>query len=196
MSNNQSIDKKSFIDNFNSFLDSDKQKVLVTGLDDDAKVNAVIRLLNQKYKTGIIFCSSIGDIAELINSSFEKAVLRNKVTRNELYKMGKMTIEFKKYLHSLNSPQIGKNVDFSLYYPVQTVLCESNEEHLKNLILNISNNASKKVIVMTTNDHSLDLSPLTQLVDQHIHYEVRNDNPELLQIVQDNLGRKKIYSFE
>ena len=196
MSNNQLIDRKHFIDSFNSFLDSDKQKVLVTGLDDDAKVNAVIRLLNQKYKTGIIFCSSIGDIAELINASFKKKVLPNKVTRTKSYRMGKMTIDFKKYLNSVNPPQIGKNVDFSLYYPVQTVLCESNEKYLKSLILDISNTASKKVIVMTTNDHSLDLSPLIQLVDQHIHFKVCNDNPELLQTVQDNLGRKKIYDFE
>ena len=196
MSNNQLIDRKHFIDSFNSFLDSDKQKVLVTGLDDDAKVNAVIQVLNQKYKTGIIFCSSIGDIAELINASFEKAVLPNKVTRTKSYKIGNMTIDFKKYLNSLNPSQIGKNVDFSLYFPVQTVLCESNEKYLKSLILDISNTASKKVIVMTTNDHSLDLSPLIQLVDQHIHYEVCNDNPELLQIVQDNLERKKIYYFE
>lgn len=196
MSNNQLIDRKHFIDSFNSFLDSDKQKVLVTGLDDDAKVNAVIQVLNQKYKTGIIFCSSIGDIAELINASFEKAVLPNKVTRTKSYKIGNMTIDFKKYLNSLNPSQIGKNVDFSLYFPVQTVLCESNEEYLKSLVLDISNTISKKVIVMTTNDHSLDLSPLIQLVDQHIHYEVCNDNPELLQIVQDNLERKKIYYFE
>ena len=152
MSNNQLIDRKHFIDSFNSFLDSDKQKVLVTGLDDDAKVNAVIRLLNQKYKTGIIFCSSIGDIAELINASFEKAVLPNKVTRTKSYKIGNMTIDFKKYLNSLNPSQIGKNVDFSLYFPVQTVLCESNEEYLKSLVLDISNTTSKKVIVMTTND--------------------------------------------
>lgn len=196
MSNNQLIDRKDFIDKFNSFLDSDKQKVLVTGLDDDPKVNAVIRLLNQKYKTGIIFCSSIGEIAELINASFEKAVLPNKVTRTKSYKIGNMTIDFKKYLNSLNPSQIGKNVDFSLYFPVQTVLCESNEEYLKSLVLDISNTISKKVIVMTTNDHSLDLSPLIKLVDQHIHYEVCNDNPEFLQTVQSNLGRKKIYDFE
>src|SRR5699024_10465649 len=50
-------DQNKFVKEFRMFLKAAEQKTLITGLDDDAKIRAVLNILNQHFKTGIIYCS-------------------------------------------------------------------------------------------------------------------------------------------
>ena len=189
-------DQNKFVKEFRMFLKAAEQKTLITGLDDDAKIRAVLNILNQHFKTGIIYCSEIGRIAEIINGAFDTPPLPQKVNGKDVLKLDNMKVGFSKYIYSRNPTEIGNNVDFVLYFPVETVLMKGKEKHLKSLLNDIKNTASTKVIVMTTNDQLKNLTPIRDVVDSHIHYEIENDNPDLLEIIKSNIGEFEYPLFQ
>ncbi|MGX7092205.1 hypothetical protein [Hutsoniella sourekii] len=181
-------DKENFIRKFTDFLSSDKNKVLITGLDDKAKIVTTLEVLNTKYDRGLICCSELGEISKQINKSFERDILPQKISGQKEYKLGNMTVRFRKYFDSKGLLPIEENYDFKLYYPVQNVLKSNNKKYLNSLVRDINNTKSSKVIVITTNDLSINLSPLNDVMNQHIHYEISQDNPELLNTIISNIG--------
>lgn len=181
-------DFEKYMNQFVDFLDSEKQSVLITGLDDDAKIRMVLNGLNARYKNGMIRCSELGRIAEVINDAFNKKLLPSKVGGQGIYSIGNMEITFSKYIDSLVDYTIGERFDFVLYFPIETVLLTGREKYLNQLLNNVSHTGSSKVVLMTTNDHKKNLKSLRDIVDVHIHYDISNDNPELLEIIKSNLG--------
>ncbi|MFL2136677.1 hypothetical protein ACEN33_09740 [Ruoffia sp. FAM 24228] len=99
-----------------------------------------------------------------------------------------MKVSFSKYIYSRNTTEIGNNVDFVLFFPVETVLMNGKEKSLESLLNKIRNTTSTKIIVMTTNDELKNLTPIREAVDSHIHYEIEHDNPDLLEIIKSNFG--------
>ncbi|WP_338487953.1 hypothetical protein [Ruoffia tabacinasalis] len=188
LGDNGVLDRQEFVKNFRGFLRSSEHKTLITGLDDDEKIRAVLKILSQQFKSGIIYCSELGAIAEIINHAFDNPELPQKVNSSDTYDLGGMKVRFSKYIHSKNPANIGKNVDFVLYFPVETVLMNGKEKYLKSLLKDIKNTTSTKVIVMTTNDELKNLTPIREAVDSHIHYESEHDNPDLLEIIKSNFG--------
>lgn len=49
---------------------------------------------------------------------------------------------------------------------------------------------------MTTNDQLKNLTPIRYVVDSHIHYEIENGNPELLEIIKSNIGEFEYPLFQ
>ena len=141
-------------------------------------------------KTGIIYCSEIGRISEIINGTFDTTPLPQKVNGKDVLILDNMKVIFSKYIYSRNTTKIGNNIDFILYFPVERVLTKGKEKYLISLLNDIKNTASTKVIVMTTNDQLKNLTPIRDVVDSHIHYEIENDNPELLEIIKSNIGSR------
>lgn len=182
------FDKERFKKEFEEFLDSTEHGVLITGHDDDAKINVVLNVLNNKANNGTIMCSQLGRIAEIINRAFKNKPLPNKIKGRTFYNIGKMKVLFNKYIDSHNPIKIGADYDFVLYYPVETVLMEGRNKDLESLIKDISNTVSNKVIILTTNDQKKNLTPLRNVVDRHIHYESKNDNPELVENLKEFFG--------
>lgn len=174
--------------NFRGFIRGSEHKTLITGLDDDEKIRAVLNILSQHFKTCIIYYSELGAIAEIINHAFDNPKLPQKVNSSDTYELGGMKVRFSKYIHSKNPANIGKNIDFVLYFPVETVLMNGKEKYLESLLNKIRNTTSTKVIVMTTNDELKNLTPIREAVDSHIHYEIEHDNPDLLEIIKSNFG--------
>lgn len=177
-----------YMNKFLEFLDSDKESVLITGLDDGAKIQMVLKGLNSKYKNGMIRCSELGRIAEIINAAFNNKPLPLKISGQKVYLVGNMEVTFSKYLDSMIRGTVGEKLDFVLYFPIETVLFPGKEKYLNQLLHSISNTDSSKIVLMTTNDYKKKLKVLRDIVDEHIHYDISNDNPNLLKVIKSNLG--------
>ncbi|AXY26337.1 hypothetical protein CL176_10195 [Suicoccus acidiformans] len=189
-------DFEKYMNQFVEFLDSEKKSILITGLDDDAKVRMVLNGLNERYKNGMIRCSELGRIAEIINGAFHNKHLPSKISGQKVYSVGNMEITFSKYVDSIVRHTIGERFDFVLYFPIETVLFPGKEKYLNQLLNNISHTGSSKIVLLTTNDHKKNLKALRDIADEHIHYDISNDNPELLEVVKSNLGDFEYPLFE
>lgn len=107
------------------------------------------------------------------------------ITRRNIYKIGNINLVFKKYSEKLFGGYLSENEDFAIYYPVQIALTE--EKMFKKLVNHIKATKALKTIIVTTNDIHINTSKLNDYIDQHIHYEVKNDNLDLYQTVQSNI---------
>lgn len=178
-------DLEKFTEDFEGFLKGENRVVIVKGHDDDKKIGAVLSLLNKYYKSGTICTSSLGNIAELINRAFKDKVLPGKINSKSNFKLGKMNISFRKYYDSFIPNIFGENVDYTLFYPVQTALMDKT--NYSKLFSFIKSCKSHKIIIVTTNDEFIDTSLLEDYADETIYLEIKNDNPELYSTIQKNL---------
>lgn len=181
-------DYEKYIQQFLDFLESDQKIMLITGLDDDAKIRMVLNGLNKKFNSGMIRCSELGRIAMIINQAFNNSPLPQKINGQKLYPIGNMKVRFSKYIDSMVNYPIGDQLDFVIYFPIETVLMPGKEKYLEQLLNNIEHTVSTKTILMTTNDPRKNMKVLRDMVDEHLHYDIANDNPELLETVKSNLG--------
>lgn len=180
-------DKSEFISSLDEFFSSENSVVLITGIDDDEKIKIVLSELNKRYTRGTIYVNALNNTATLLNRAFgykSKAFPRN-ITRTKVYSLGNMRLSFEKYSEELMGFSLSENDDFAVYYPVQVALME--EKSFKKLIDHIKVTKALKTIIVTTNDLHIDTSKLNAFVDQHIHYEIKNDNEELYGIVKRNV---------
>src|SRR5699024_8316229 len=153
----------------------------------------VLVSLNQYYQQGIIYCTSLGSIADLINMDLAKGILPKSVNGKDIYPIGAMRVQFRKYTDSARVQTNSQN-DFSLYYPVQSVLKSGKEEQL---ISKIKNDNAEKVIILTTNDHTINVKNvgLTDLrildaVDETFNLDNSESNPELYEMVRNNIEKR------
>lgn len=179
------IDRNNAIRKINNFLeDENKRILLVKGYDNRAKVNAVLNCLNKKFKQGILKTSSMQDIPFLINSSFKNKVLPNNVISTKVYKIGNMKVKISKYSGRTVHNPIGNKNTFTLYHPVQLAL--NDPKQYSNLLEDIKRSDSGKIILITTNEWSIENWDIENHVDQVIFYSVENDNPQLMENLRRN----------
>lgn len=180
-------DREKFINEFDEFLNSDDEKALVTGLDDDEKIRAILNELNNYFQRGTIYVSSLQNISDILNDAFgyENKVFPSKITRTKTYPFREMKLSFEKYSVNNNSLDLSINDDFAIFYPVQNAL--RIDKLFKQLSHHIEASKAEKTIIVATNDLFTDTEKIEKYVDIHIHYNCKNDNPELYNNTKNNI---------
>ncbi|ANP83877.1 hypothetical protein BAQ53_24435 [Bacillus sp. B25(2016b)] len=178
-------DKQKAIEYVMNFLqDKTKKTLLVKGYDDDAKLKVVFYCLNKEFSKGIIRTSDMSDISGFINRAWNKNLLPYNVTSTANYKLGRMIIKISSYKsHTKSNPKGNKNT-FTVFHPVQSVL--NNTEKYNEFLNEIRDTASRKVVLITTNDQIIEEWDIENHVDEVFWYDVENDNPELMSTMRDN----------
>ena len=178
-------DEQNAIKNVMGFLlDKTKKTLLVRGYDNDAKLRVVLSCLNKKFNKGIIRTSSMVDISFHINRAFKKKLLPNTVKSTTTYKLGNMTVNINSYTtHTQFNPK-GNHGTFTLFFPVQTVL--DNEKRYKKFLDDIKKNESRKIILITTNESSIEEWDIENHMDEVFFYSIENDNPQIMRNLRNN----------
>lgn len=178
-------DREQILLQIEKYLDDENKRILLLkGYDNEAKINAVLVSLNKRFTKGIIRTSSMQDISGHINGAFKNNLVPSSVTSTSTYNIGKIKINFNSYSsHTRNNPK-GNDSTFTIYFPVQYALNDS--KRLKNLIDDIKKCASKKVILITTNEWSIKNWDIEHLVDEILFYSVENDNPDIMMNLRNN----------
>jgi hypothetical protein len=175
---------------FTSFLESDEQRtILIKGYDDDAKIGLALTTLNSYFEFGIIRCIDMGSISHILNRSFTKEMFPRIISSTKNYKLGNMTLSISSYNDRTKNNLVGNDNTFTMYCPVQSVM--KDEERLDNLFREIGNSGSRKIILVTTNDLSIDTSDIEDRVDRTIVYHVENDNPDLVSTIKRNFKNNR-----
>ncbi|RJS57559.1 hypothetical protein CJ481_17710 [Bacillus subtilis] len=179
-------DRDMAIDNVMKFLKDDTQKVLLLrGYDNDAKVKVALSCLNEVFNKGIIRTSNnMNSVAGSINNAFGEEILPSSIKSTTAYRMGRMTVKINSYEGRTKSNPSGNETTFTLYYPVQRALDDS--KRYKNLLNEIKKTYSRKIILITTNEWSIQNWDIENNVDEVFFYNVENDNPELMSNLKNN----------
>lgn len=86
--------------------------------------------------------------------------------------------------------------DFSIYYPIQSVISQGGEKDLERLKAAISKDNSKLIVLVTTNDVAegyLDFSLLDGIVDKSLVLDSSKKHQETYSLVLNNLNKDKIF---
>ncbi|MFS0672578.1 MULTISPECIES: hypothetical protein [Ornithinibacillus] len=179
------IDEQKAITSVLEFLHDEKRRtLLVRGYDNEAKLKVVLSCLNKEFKLGIIRTSAMTDIADHINRAFKRDLLPSAVKSTATYKLGNMTVNINSYVtHTQSNPKGNENT-FTLFYPVQLVL--DNPKRLSRFIDEIDKIRSKKVILITTNEWSIEKWDIENYMDEVYFYNVENDNLQLIRNLKNN----------
>lgn len=168
----------------NFLRDDNKRILLVKGYDDEAKLRVALSCLEKVYDRGIIRTSSMSDESFHINFAFNKNLLPNIVTSTNNYKIGKMVVSISSYKTHTQSNPSGNQDTFTLFHPVQTVLDDSKE--YKKFLNELGNTYSSKILLVTTNEHTIKNWNIVNYVDEVFFYSVENDNPEIMKNLRIN----------
>ncbi len=178
-------DKETAILAVESFLQNENKKyLLVRGYDNEAKLRVVLSCLDRYFSKGIIRTSSMSNIASHVNRAFKKNLLPDAIKSTAIYKLGKMSINISSYAtHTQFNPEGNKDT-FTLIYPVQMVLDDSNR--LKKFIIELAEIESKKIILITSNEWSIDNWDIESYMDEVFFYSVESDNPQIMTNLRNN----------
>lgn len=166
------------------FHDENKKTLLVRGYDNQAKLKVVLSCLNKEFELGIIRTSAMSDISDHINWAFKRDLLPNAVKSTTTYKLGKMTVNINSYVtHTQSNPKGNENT-FTLFYPVQLVL--DNPKRLSKFIDELEKIKSRKIILITTNEWSIEKWDIENNMDDVYFYSVENDNPQIMINLKNN----------
>lgn len=164
--------------------DENKRTLLVRGYDNEAKLKVVLSCLNKEFELGIIRTSAMTDISDYINRAFKRDLLPNAVKSTVTYKLGKMTVNINSYVtHTQSNPKGNENT-FTLIYPVQLVL--DTPKRFSNFIDELDKIRSRKIILVTTNEWSIEKWDIENSMDEVYFYSVESDNPQLMRNLKNN----------
>lgn len=178
-------DEQKAIEAVLDFLNDDTKKtLLVRGYDSDAKIRVILYCLDRVFDRGIIRTSSMSDISNFINRAFEERLLPDTVKSTTAYDLGRMTVNINSYVTSTKFNPKGNDSTFTLFFPVQTVL--NNPKRYNNFLTELENTKSRKVILITTNEWSINEWDVENYVDEVFFYSVEEDNPQIMRNLRNN----------
>ncbi|RJG26690.1 hypothetical protein [Paenibacillus thiaminolyticus] len=178
-------DKQKAIEAVLDFLNDDTKKtLLVRGYDSDAKIRVILYCLDRVFDRGIIRTSSMSDISNFINRAFKERLLPDTVKSTTAYDLGRMTVNINSYVTSTKFNPKGNDSTFTLFFPVQTVL--NNPKRYNNFLTELENTKSRKVILITTNEWSINEWDVENYVDEVFFYSVEEDNPQIMRNLRNN----------
>lgn len=167
------------------FNDPSKKIMLLRGYDNDAKIRAAFLVANNNFKNCIYISSAMKDASSFINDAFEKKqILPREVSSNKSYRIGKMKVAIFSYGTTSRNSYYGNEKTCTIVCPVQTVL--DNESKFEDFIGTLNKIKSRKVILITTNEWSINNWDIEELVDDIFFYSVENDNPDLMKNLKYN----------
>ncbi len=184
------VDREKFIEELRRFFEKKQSVVLITGLDDTEKTVQTFCELEHKYTKGTIYVNVLKHVGDVLNQKFgyKNKIFPRKISRSTRIDFGNMTLDFDKYSENEFSSFSKVEDEFALYFPIQSAL--KNDKNTTKLIEHIKFNKTPKKILLTTNDIAINISKLEPVIDTHIHYEVKNDNPRIYENTRRNLKNK------
>jgi len=183
-------DKERAIENILNFLNNPNDKrLLLKGYDDDVKLRVTLGCLNKEFTKGIIRTNYMADIAYNVNRAFQKKMLPEPIKSTINYRLGSMIVNISSYSRHTKFNPRGNQETFTLFFPVQSVF--DNPNRYENFLQELDETNSRKIILLTTNEHSISNWDIENHVDQIYFYDVENDNPELMTNMRNNGAFKK-----
>lgn len=167
------------------FDDPSKKIMLLKGYDNDAKIKAAFSVTNNNFDQCIYMVNVMQEASRFVNEAFErKKILPRDVSSTKLYKVGKMKVSIFSYVTTSRMSYYGDDNTCTIICPVQTVL--DNESRFEDFIGILNKIKSKKVILITTNEWSIENWNIEDFVDDVFFYSVENDNPSLMNNLRNN----------
>lgn len=180
-----------------AYNDDNVHVVLVKGFYDDDKIVDVIAAATElnddpkiMLRTGHL--KNAQDLLQRAFSHYSKSI-KVSFTSNKPFVVNRKNIHVDKWNQNNYYPIHG---DISIYYPIQSVIAEGGENDLKKLRTAISNDNSKLIVLVTTNDVKesyLDFSLLADIVDKSFVLDSSKKYPDLYSTVLNNLKVDKIH---
>lgn len=178
-------DEQRAIEAVQSFLtDKTKRILLVKGYDNDAKLRVVLSCLNKTFSKGIIRTSSMSQIPDFINRAFNKKLLPTSIKSTTTYEIGNMIVNINSYASVTKQNPKGNDNCFTVFFPVQTVLDDS--KRYKKFLEELAQTNSRKVILITTNEWSIDEWDIENHVDEVFFYSIEEDSPQVMRNLRNN----------
>lgn len=179
-------DLKNAVHELSGFLeDPEKRIFLLKGYDNDAKILASLVSTNRYFKKCILLVNVMKEAPRLVNDAFPgKQVLPNSISSNKQYRIGKMQVAIYSYVTSSQNVFLGNKDTCTIIYPVQTAL--DDESRYKDFLEKINMINSKKIILITSNEWSIDNWDIENIADEIYFYDVENDNPDLMKNLRNN----------
>lgn len=168
------------------FLDDPESKILLLkGHDEDAKIRASLIGVNSRFNDCVLLVGAMSQASPLVNRAFEgKKILPENVSSTKSYKIGKLNTDIYSYATSSKNTFRGDENSCTLVFPVHSVLRSENKyKKFKEELREIN---SRKIILISFNDHAIHNWEIEELADEVFDYTVENDNPGLLQTMKNN----------
>lgn len=180
-----------------SYYDDDVHVVLVKGFCDDDKLFDTISIATQinddpkiLLRTGY-FKYTQDLVQRAVRSYFPN--LKISFNSKKPFIFNKKSIYVDKWNQNNYLPI---REDFSIYYPIQSVISQDGEKDLERLKAAISKDNSKLIVLVTTNDVAegyLDFSLLDGIVDKSLVLDSSKKHQETYSLVLNNLNKDKIF---
>lgn len=190
-------DKKLFREIKQAYLDDGIHVILVKGFCDDDKIIDVLAAATQINDNPTINLRTrvLGHTKNLLQRAFSRYFKEMKVTftSSKPFVLAHKNIDVDKWEQNQFFPI---SSDISIYYPIQSVIAQGGKRDLEKLKSAISNDHSKLIILVTTNDVEegyLDFSLLDDFVDQSFVLDSSRKHPETYSIILNNLNKNKIF---
>lgn len=179
-------DFKVALEKIELFLDDPESKILLLkGHDEDAKIRASLIGVESRFSNCILLVGTMSQASPLVNRAFDgKEILPENVSSTKSYKIGKLNTDVYSYATSSKNMFRGDNDSCTLVFPVHSVL--RNEKKYKKFTEELMEINSRKIILISFNDHAIHNWEIEELADAVFDYTVENDNPELLEIMKGN----------
>lgn len=178
-------DEQRAIEAVQNFLNDDTKRILlIRGYDNDAKLRVVLTCLNKTFEKGIFRTSSMSNFPDFINRAFKKNLLPTSVKSTTTYEIGRMTVNINSYASTTRQNPKGNDNCFTVFFPVQTVLDDS--KRYKKFLEELTHTHSRKVILITTNEWSIDEWDIENHVDEVYFYSIEEDSPQIMRNLRNN----------
>lgn len=159
------------------FEDPKKRIILIKGYDDEAKLLASLTATNSAFRKCIFLVNVMGEAARFVNDAVKKKVLPSSINSKKEYPVGKMEMSFYSYATSSSVAYSGNEDTCTIVCPIETVL---NNNRYEKFVAELKRIKSRKIILITTNEHSIENWDIEKYADETYFYSVENDNPELM----------------
>ncbi len=95
-----------------------------------------------------------------------------------------MLVNISSYATSTKNNPRGNEETFTVFHPVQLVLDDS--KRYREFVNELNKLKSKKIILITTNEWSIENWDIENYVDEVYFYSVDNDNPQIMKNLRNN----------
>jgi predicted RNA-binding protein with PIN domain len=165
------------------FEDPKKRIILIKGYDDEAKLLASLKATNSAFRKCIFLVNVMSEAARFVNNAVKKRVLPSSINSNKKYPVGKMEMVFYSYATTSSVAYSGNEDTCTIVYPIQSVLDDNRYEKF---VAELKRIKSRKIILITTNEHSIENWDIEKYADEIYFYSVLNDNPKLMNNIKNH----------
>ena len=169
--------KQEFINNIQSFLDSEDKAILVTGTNQYKKHKLIMAMIDKNFKNANILFRTNG-MENISNREFVGWTgLKKKIIKSgEKIRIGMNNYEFDTFNVSRTWTRTSSKFDFAIVYPIDLMVRENKFDGIDNLYTN--KDIKKIFLVSWTDSNSYDYEKISKYYNEHFIYDSKEEDIE------------------